>query len=110
MGIYILQIWNRQRVARIPQDGQVVDIDYMSNRRDFTVSTNFTGLDTFVTDTIHASHRRLILIIDPAIASSGQDYAPLQDVSVIQITILLTNTGSPIRRVCNGRSNANNTN
>lgn len=59
-------VFQRNRKASIPQDTQVVDIDYMYKYMDFTTDpityANFTGFIQMVHDQYHM---KLVLIVDP---------------------------------------------
>ncbi|PIK56458.1 putative lysosomal alpha-glucosidase-like [Apostichopus japonicus] len=75
------EIVNRMRAARIPQDTQWNDIDYMQSHEDFTTdSKSFSNLPDVVAD-LHNHKQHYISMIDPAISSSqpAGSYAPYDD-------------------------------
>mmetsp|Transcript_28241 Transcript_28241/g.42750 ORF Transcript_28241/g.42750 Transcript_28241/m.42750 type:complete len:248 (-) Transcript_28241:4298-5041(-) len=56
--------------ASMPLEGIWLDIPYMDNFQDFTVdSKNFGGLADWA-DEIHKSNQKLVVIVDPGLASS----------------------------------------
>ncbi|PVD23121.1 hypothetical protein C0Q70_16384 [Pomacea canaliculata] len=67
---------DRTREAGIPHDVQYVDIDHMSERRDFTIdNTSFAGLPQYFDD-LRKGGMRTIIILDPALISNNTDYEP----------------------------------
>ncbi|GAB6030873.1 hypothetical protein CHUAL_007707 [Chamberlinius hualienensis] len=57
----------------IPYDVQYVDIDYMDNRRDFSLSSNFADLPDLIDD-LHEHDQHLVLILNPGISDWDPTY------------------------------------
>ncbi|XP_064607330.1 maltase-glucoamylase-like [Liolophura sinensis] len=69
---------DRMVAAKIPYDVQFGDIDYMDERKDFTISpTNFAGLPDFV-KAIHKEGMKFIIILDPGLVSNMSGYRPYE--------------------------------
>uniref|UniRef100_A0A674GCW2 alpha-glucosidase n=1 Tax=Taeniopygia guttata TaxID=59729 RepID=A0A674GCW2_TAEGU len=67
----------RNRAVGLPHDIQVIDIDYMENRKDFTYDkVKFNGLPQFA-DYLHKHGQKYIIILDPAISTQKRaDQSP----------------------------------
>ncbi|XP_037074073.1 sucrase-isomaltase, intestinal-like [Pollicipes pollicipes] len=75
----IRAIHNRTRAAGVPQDVQYSDIDYMDQRRDFTVAPErFGDLAGLVKELRDKEGVRVTLIYDPAIAIDFGTYPPVE--------------------------------
>lgn len=75
------EIVNRMRAAKIPQDTQWNDIDYMSSHEDFTTDPkSYSNLPDVVAD-LHNHKQHYIPMIDPAISSDQPPgtYPPYDD-------------------------------
>ncbi|XP_056421060.1 sucrase-isomaltase, intestinal isoform X1 [Hyla sarda] len=67
----VQEVVEKNRAINIPYDVQFTDIDYMENRKDFTIDqTNFRELPSFA-DNLHANGQKYIIILDPAIANQN---------------------------------------
>jgi alpha-glucosidase (family GH31 glycosyl hydrolase) len=90
-------VWKRNQQAGIPQDAQWIDIDYMNSKMDFTYDqVNFNTLPQLA-QTLHSSTYKLVLILDPAIASRPTiSYQALNDGLAAGIFILDARTHQPI--------------
>uniref|UniRef100_A0A8C9N3C3 alpha-glucosidase n=1 Tax=Serinus canaria TaxID=9135 RepID=A0A8C9N3C3_SERCA len=65
----VKEIVERNRAVGLPQDIQIIDIDYMENRKDFTYDkVKFKDLPQFASD-LHAHGQKYIIILDPAIST-----------------------------------------
>ncbi|XP_022236445.1 lysosomal alpha-glucosidase-like, partial [Limulus polyphemus] len=68
--------------AGIPYDVQFFDIDYMEEKKDFTLDeNNFENLPNFIND-FQKNGRKVVIILDPAIPSNLSlkgKYPPLDD-------------------------------
>lgn len=92
------KVFDRNRLAGIPQDVQFIDDDYMYHALDFTVDpVKFEGLADFVKE-IHARHMKLVLLLDPAIASQPpmSNYTPLTLGLQKDVFIKDNRTGKPL--------------
>ncbi|KAK3601953.1 hypothetical protein CHS0354_001776 [Potamilus streckersoni] len=66
------EVWDRTRLAGIPQDVQWGDIDTMHDKLIFTVDKQqFTGLPHFVNE-LHAHGQKFIVIVDPGIGNENE--------------------------------------
>ncbi|XP_069511341.1 lysosomal alpha-glucosidase [Ambystoma mexicanum] len=85
------------RAAGMPQDVQWNDLDYMDSKRDFTYNQqNFSDYPKMVQE-FHQKGLRYIMIVDPAISSSGPpgSYKPYDD--GLKRGVFITNsTGQPL--------------
>ena len=70
-------VW-RNYQAGIPQETQVIDIDYMDRYRDFTIGAEFTSLPQLAEE-LHNLNKKLIIILDPAISAAPSDYQAFLD-------------------------------
>lgn len=98
---YLRQVFDRNRVASIPQDVQFIDLDYMDNRMDFTVDEiNFRNLTTFVRDVHEKYKMKLVVIVDPAIANKpNKTYEPLDLGLKMNVFVKDSRTGQPLEGV-----------
>uniref|UniRef100_A0A4W3K2V3 alpha-glucosidase n=1 Tax=Callorhinchus milii TaxID=7868 RepID=A0A4W3K2V3_CALMI len=65
----VLATVERNRKIDLPYDTQIIDIDYMENKKDFTYDkVNFKNLPSFA-DNLHDNGQKFILILDPAIST-----------------------------------------
>lgn len=69
----IKEVVNRTKQAKIPQDIQYADIDYMDYNADFTFGENFTQLPDYVSEA-DKSGLRFILILDHVINTEKENY------------------------------------
>uniref|UniRef100_A0A914UQC7 P-type domain-containing protein n=1 Tax=Plectus sambesii TaxID=2011161 RepID=A0A914UQC7_9BILA len=93
---YLQQVYQRNRNAKIPQDVQYIDIDYMDSRKDFTFDKKrFAGLPQFVQNGLHSEGRKLVLITDPGI-STDSDYRPYTDGLAKDVFIKDARTNRPL--------------
>nr|XP_033813496.1 sucrase-isomaltase, intestinal isoform X3 [Geotrypetes seraphini] len=66
----VKQVLERNRAVGLPYDVQFTDIDYMENKKDFTIDLEkFKDLPAFAED-LHAHGQHYIIILDPAIADT----------------------------------------
>ncbi|CBY31035.1 unnamed protein product [Oikopleura dioica] len=64
----------KMREAKMPQEVQWNDIDYMDGKKDFTIDQDaFASLPQVIND-IHANGQKYVLIIDPAISTTANYY------------------------------------
>lgn len=92
------QVFDRNRLAAIPQDVQFIDDDYMHKQLDFTIDpVRFKNLSEFVQD-IHSRHMKLVILVDPAISSHPNVtyYEPLDLGLKLNIFINDNRTGLPL--------------
>lgn len=76
-------VWERNRRAKIPQDVQFIDADYMHNGKDFTLNREYFGdLPHFLKQSVHATGRKLVLIVDPAISVDDQRLQTITNVAI----------------------------
>ncbi|XP_004709306.1 lysosomal alpha-glucosidase isoform X2 [Echinops telfairi] len=91
------QVAQNMTAARFPLDVQWNDVDYMDGRRDFTFNQDsFADLPALVQE-LHQGGRRYIMIVDPAISSSGAagSYRPYDE--GLRRGVFITNdTGQPL--------------
>ncbi|KAK3881009.1 hypothetical protein Pcinc_014524 [Petrolisthes cinctipes] len=74
---HVREVVARNKAANIPQDVQTLDIDYMQNKRDFTIDSNETWSDLpNLVQELHNDGVKVILIFDPAIATDLTSYPP----------------------------------
>uniref|UniRef100_A0A915KP69 Galactose mutarotase N-terminal barrel domain-containing protein n=1 Tax=Romanomermis culicivorax TaxID=13658 RepID=A0A915KP69_ROMCU len=92
----VLEIFNRNMKAGVPQDVQWLDIDYMDRRRDFTYDNgNFTNLPQLASD-LKARNRKMVLILDPALLSNDASYQPFKEGLEKNVYVLDARTKKPI--------------
>lgn len=80
--------------AMIPYDVHYFDIDYMSNFKDFTIDQErFQKLPQFV-DELHNTGRKVVIILDPAIASNKtlESNYPALDVGINRDVFIKVNS------------------
>ncbi|XP_074081090.1 LOW QUALITY PROTEIN: lysosomal alpha-glucosidase-like [Macrotis lagotis] len=91
------QVVKNMTAANFPLDVQWNDLDYMDAKRDFTFNKdNFWDFPAMVQE-FHQSGRRYIMIVDPAISSSGPagSYRPYDE--GLKRGVFITNeTGQPL--------------
>ncbi|XP_060242269.1 lysosomal alpha-glucosidase isoform X1 [Meriones unguiculatus] len=93
----VRQVVENMTSARFPLDVQWNDLDYMDARRDFTFNQDgFADFPDMVRE-LHQGGRRYIMIVDPAISSSGPagSYRPYDE--GLRRGVFITNeTGQPL--------------
>uniref|UniRef100_A0A8C7B4Q5 Lysosomal alpha-glucosidase n=1 Tax=Neovison vison TaxID=452646 RepID=A0A8C7B4Q5_NEOVI len=91
------QVVENMTRAHFPLDAQWNDLDYMDARRDFTFNTDgFADFPAMVRE-LHQGGRRYVMIVDPAISSSGPpgSYRPYDE--GLRRKVFITNeTGQPL--------------
>ncbi|XP_018023589.1 sucrase-isomaltase, intestinal isoform X2 [Hyalella azteca] len=74
---HVREVRQRMKEAGIPQDVQVIDIDYMENSRDFTIGAgNWSDLPQLVEE-LHSDGLKVTLILDPAVVIDFDNYEPV---------------------------------
>ncbi|XP_064576785.1 sucrase-isomaltase, intestinal [Zonotrichia leucophrys gambelii] len=67
----VKEVVERNRAVGLPYDIQIIDIDYMENRKDFTYDkVKFKDLPQFASD-LHAHGQKYVIILDPAISTQN---------------------------------------
>ncbi|MBZ3891739.1 Lysosomal alpha-glucosidase [Sciurus carolinensis] len=93
----VRQVVENMTRAHFPLDVQWNDLDYMDARRDFTFNRDgFADLPATVRE-LHQGGRRYVMIVDPAISSSGPagSYRPFDE--GLRRRVFITNeTGQPL--------------
>uniref|UniRef100_A0A8D2D8J1 Lysosomal alpha-glucosidase n=1 Tax=Sciurus vulgaris TaxID=55149 RepID=A0A8D2D8J1_SCIVU len=93
----VRQVVENMTRAHFPLDVQWNDLDYMDARRDFTFNRDgFADLPATVQE-LHQGGRRYVMIVDPAISSSGPagSYRPFDE--GLRRRVFITNeTGQPL--------------
>uniref|UniRef100_A0A5F8G900 Lysosomal alpha-glucosidase n=1 Tax=Monodelphis domestica TaxID=13616 RepID=A0A5F8G900_MONDO len=91
------QVVKNMTAANFPLDVQWNDLDYMDAKRDFTFNKdNFSDFPAMVQE-FHQSGRRYVMIVDPAISSTGPpgSYRPYDE--GLRRGVFITNeTGQPL--------------
>uniref|UniRef100_A0A8D1KFA1 Lysosomal alpha-glucosidase n=1 Tax=Sus scrofa TaxID=9823 RepID=A0A8D1KFA1_PIG len=91
------QVVENMTTARFPLDVQWNDLDYMDARRDFTFNKDSFGDFPAMVRELHQGGRRYVMIVDPAISSSGPPgtYRPYDE--GLRRGVFVTNeTGQPL--------------
>lgn len=91
------QVVENMTRANFPLDVQWNDLDYMDARRDFTFNTDGFGDFPAMVQELHQGGRRYVMIVDPAISSSGPpgSYRPYDE--GLRRGVFITNeTGQPL--------------
>ncbi|XP_036919840.1 lysosomal alpha-glucosidase [Sturnira hondurensis] len=91
------QVVENMTRAGFPLDVQWNDLDYMDARRDFTFSKDSFGDFPAMVQEFHQGGRRYVMIVDPAISSSGPagSYRPYDE--GLRRGVFITNeTGQPL--------------
>ncbi|KAI4533822.1 hypothetical protein MG293_016841 [Ovis ammon polii] len=91
------QVVENMTRAYFPLDVQWNDLDYMDARRDFTFNKDHFGDFPAMVQELHQGGRRYIMIVDPAISSSGPagTYQPYDE--GLRRGVFITNeTGQPL--------------
>nr|CAB3247932.1 lysosomal alpha-glucosidase-like [Phallusia mammillata] len=100
-------IVSKMRAAKIPQDVQWNDIDYMTSKRDFTYDkANFDTLPQMVND-LHNNGQHYVMIIDPGVSNQEATgtYPPYDDGLAMSIFIQDSTGTKPIEgRVWPGKT------
>uniref|UniRef100_A0A8D2MBE7 alpha-glucosidase n=1 Tax=Zonotrichia albicollis TaxID=44394 RepID=A0A8D2MBE7_ZONAL len=69
----VKEVVERNRAVGLPYDIQIIDIDYMEKRKDFTYDkVNFKDLPQFASY-LHAHGQKYVIILDPAISTQSMD-------------------------------------
>ncbi|XP_006753108.1 PREDICTED: lysosomal alpha-glucosidase, partial [Myotis davidii] len=92
-----LQVVENMTRAHFPLDVQWNDLDYMDARRDFTFNKDGFGDFPAMVRELHQGGRRYVMIVDPAISSSGPagSYRPYDE--GLRRGVFITNeTGQPL--------------
>ncbi|XP_066093234.1 lysosomal alpha-glucosidase isoform X1 [Saccopteryx bilineata] len=91
------QVVENMTKANFPLDVQWNDLDYMDARRDFTFNKDGFGDLPAMVQELHQGGRRYVMIVDPAISSSGPagSYRPYDE--GLRRGVFITNeTGQPL--------------
>ncbi|CAK7292063.1 Lysosomal alpha-glucosidase [Vulpes lagopus] len=91
------QVVENMTRAHFPLDTQWNDLDYMDARRDFTFNKDGFGDFPAMVQELHRGGRRYVMIVDPAISSSGPpgSYRPYDE--GLRRKVFITNeTGQPL--------------
>uniref|UniRef100_A0A8C5IJG5 P-type domain-containing protein n=1 Tax=Junco hyemalis TaxID=40217 RepID=A0A8C5IJG5_JUNHY len=69
----VMEVVERNRAVGLPHDIQIIDIDYMESRKDFTYDkVNFKDLPQFASY-LHAHGQKYVIILDPAISTQSMN-------------------------------------
>lgn len=73
-----MAVVKRMQEAKIPQDTQWNDIDYMDQYKDFTIGTSKFGDQAGMVNTLHSMGMHYVMIVDPGISNkkSSSPYPP----------------------------------
>ncbi|XP_062936672.1 lysosomal alpha-glucosidase isoform X2 [Cynocephalus volans] len=91
------QVVDNMTRALFPLDVQWNDLDYMDSRRDFTINKDSFGDFPAMVRELHQGGRRYVMLVDPAISSSGPagSYRPYDE--GLRRGVFITNeTGQPL--------------
>ncbi|XP_077974484.1 lysosomal alpha-glucosidase-like [Styela clava] len=91
----------KMREAKIPQDVQWNDIDYMDRQLDFTYnSTTFSTLPSLVKN-LHSHRQHYVMIVDPGISSDQPkgSYSPFDDAVASHVLVKDSVTQEPVNGV-----------
>ncbi|XP_061191912.1 lysosomal alpha-glucosidase-like [Saccostrea echinata] len=91
-----MDVVKRMQEAKIPQDTQWNDIDYMEEYRDFTTGTKKFGDQAAMVDTLHSMGMHYVMIVDPGISNKSPSPYPPYNVGTKMDIWIKDSTGKPL--------------
>ncbi|XP_048758029.2 lysosomal alpha-glucosidase-like isoform X2 [Ostrea edulis] len=91
-----MDVVKRMQEAKIPQDTQWNDIDYMDAYRDFTFDTTKFGDLAGMVNTLHNMGMHYVMIVDPGISNKNSPPYPPYDVGTQMDVWIKDSTGKPL--------------